>query len=163
MIALTVVVQAQTEWTARPKSLARNDQINPSIAYPTQTGATVSVWEDERDVELTGSDIYIQSIDNSVGVSQWIGDVINGDVVTDRFDGIAVCKAEFDQRNPRAVYDGMGGVIVVWEDYRNDPLNTVADIYAQRIVIATGRPDPAWPIDGIPVCQTGFHNERPPS
>jgi hypothetical protein len=151
----------QTNMKDRPTCLSRNDQLNPSIAYPTQTGMTITVWEDERDDPLTGSDIYIQSIDNATGVSEWIGDVVNNDVVTDRFDGIAVCRAEQDQRNPRAAYDGMGGVIVVWEDYRNDPIQSVADIYAQRIILATGRPDPTWPADGIAVCQTGFHAERP--
>ncbi|MFZ1728764.1 MAG: hypothetical protein WBQ23_14720 [Bacteroidota bacterium] len=167
VFTLTGVVVAQTEWKDRYVSIARNHQLNPAIAYPTQAGSTVTVWEDERDLDSLGSDIYIQSVDNGNGVSQWVGPnaLVPGlgynDIVTDRFDGIAVCKAEFDQRNPRAAYDGMGGVIVVWEDYRNDPMNTVADIYAQRIVIATGRQDPAWPIDGIPVCQTGSHNERP--
>lgn len=146
----------------RPTCIARSDQLNPSIAYPTQTGSTVTVWEDERDNGFTGTDIYIQSIDNATGASEWIGDVVNNDVVTDRFDGIAVCRSEQDQCNPRAAaYDGMGGVIVVWEDYRNDPSQTVADIYASRVILATGRPDPAWPVDGIAICQSGYHAERP--
>ncbi|MFZ1730180.1 MAG: hypothetical protein WBQ23_15320 [Bacteroidota bacterium] len=162
MIALTVVVQAQTEWTARPESLARNDQLKPSVAQPTQSDYTASVWEDERDldtlaVDFNGSDIYIQKIDNITGVSQWIGDIINHDVVTDRFDGIPVCTARGDQRNPRAAYDGIGGVIVVWEDFRNG----ICEVYAQRMVLATGRPDPIWPVNGIAICQTGFKSERP--
>ncbi|MCB2206431.1 T9SS type A sorting domain-containing protein [bacterium] len=130
------------------------------MAQPTQTAQTVTVWEDRRN-DATGTDIYIQSIDNSTGVPQWVAAPVNADAVKDRFDGMAVCRAANDQRNPRAAYDGMNGVIVVWEDYRNDPTLQVAEIWAQRIDLLTGLPDPAWPLDGIPVCQTGYHAERP--
>ncbi|MCZ7557954.1 MAG: T9SS type A sorting domain-containing protein [Bacteroidia bacterium] len=37
----------------------------------------------------------------------------------------------------------------------------MADIYCQRFELSTGRRDPGWPVNGVPVCQTGTHNERP--
>ncbi|MBE0642490.1 MAG: hypothetical protein IH600_00240 [Bacteroidetes bacterium] len=154
------VLHAQTEWKDRGISMARENQVNPSIAYPTRTDITTTVWEDERDPQ-NGKDIFIATFDNFTGTNLWVWDAYLPDVVKDRYDGVPVCRAEFDQRNPRVAYDGMGGVIVTWEDYRNDPTMTTADIYAMRIDLATGQPDPNWPIDGIPVCQTGFHAERP--
>ncbi|MCB2203503.1 T9SS type A sorting domain-containing protein [bacterium] len=167
VVSSPVMLNAQTEWKDRYTSIAVNDQLNPSVAKPTNVDYTISVWEDERNIDESGSDIYIQRIDNQTGVSKWIADPVSGglygpwDVVTDRFDGIPVCTEVGDQRNPRAAYDGMNGVIVVWEDYRNDPSATIADIYAQRIDLSTGRPDPAWSPNGIIVCQTGAHAERP--
>jgi hypothetical protein len=163
VVSSPVVVNAQVNWKDRYTSIAVNDQLNPSVAQPTQSDYTVSVWEDERHISDTGSDIFIQRIDNETGVSQWIGPRAfippfgYLDVVTERFDGISVCGAPGDQRNPRAAYDGMSGVVVTWEDYRNG----ICEVYAQRIDIATGRADPNWPVDGIPVCQTGFRSERP--
>lgn len=163
VLSLPVLINAQVNWKDRYVSIAVNDQSNPSVAQPTEPDYTVSVWEDERHFGQTGSDIYIQRIDNQTGVCQWIGPRANIppfgplDVVTERFDGIAVCSAPGDQRNPRAAYDGMNGVVVTWEDYRNG----ICEVYAQRISIATGGPDPNWPADGIAVCQTGFRSERP--
>ena len=163
VVSSPVVINAQVNWKDRYTSIAVNDQLNPSVALPTQPDYTVSVWEDERHFGLTGSDIFIQQIDNKTGVGRWIGPRAYIppfgylDVVTERFDGIAVCTATGDQRNPRAAYDGMNGVVVTWEDYRNG----ICEVYAQRIDIATGRPDPNWPADGIAVCQTGFRAERP--
>lgn len=162
----TPLLHAQKQMKDRYIAMAVLDQLNPSVAHPTASDYTVTVWEDERHADVRGADIYIQKISNETGVSQWVADPLGGtygpwDVVTERFDGIPVCTAVEDQRNPRAAYDGMNGVIVVWEDYRNDPTMAVAEIYAQRIDLATGKPDPAWPVNGVAVCQTGYHAERP--
>jgi hypothetical protein len=157
---------AQTQEKDRSISMAQLDQLKPSIARPSRQDEFVAVWECEQSA-ATGADIYIQLMDSKLGIPQWIGPrtdykgLGNFDVVKNRFDGIAVCTAVFAQRNPRAAYDNMGGVIIVWEDYRNDPDELVADIYCQRFELSTGRRDPGWPVDGVPVCQTGAHNERP--
>ncbi|HOJ05895.1 MAG TPA: hypothetical protein PK916_18005, partial [Bacteroidota bacterium] len=157
----------QKEWKDPYISIAKGHQQKPSVAQPSRAGDVVTVWEDERHHATLGSDIYIQEFDAGTGIPRWIGPraYIPGkghlDVVTNRFDGIVVCNAPGDQRNPRAAYDGMGGVIIVWEDYRDDPTNTVANIFAQRFELSTGRPDPGWPVNGIPICQTGAHAERP--
>ena len=151
----------QKEWTARYVSIAALDQINPSIARPTESAFTVTVWEDERHASAQGADIYIQRVDNSTGLNVWVRWDNPLDLVTERFDGMPVCRAQGAQRNPRAAYDSAGGVIVTWEDYRNDPSGMTAEIWAQRILLSTGEPDPNWPLDGIAVCQTGQHCERP--
>jgi hypothetical protein len=57
--------------------------------------------------------------------------------------------------DPVMCSDGAGGVIVVWVDYRNPPLNTNRDLYAQRI-LADGTL--AWAAGGIPVC-TAPHDQ----
>jgi hypothetical protein len=165
-IVIPARIMGQIQMKDNPISLAAHDQRNPSIATPSQVDFTVVVWEDDRHAATNGADIYIQRISNETGIPQWIGEKLGTpgqpyDVVTERFDGIPVCRAENDQRTPRAAYDGMDGVIVTWEDFRNDPSGAIADIYALRFELSTGRPDPNWPVDGIPVCQTGFHAERP--
>jgi hypothetical protein len=46
-------------------------------------------------------------------------------------DGVQLAAAANTQSFPRVVSDGTGGVIVCWQDTRNDPATT--DIYAQRV------------------------------
>jgi len=60
--------------------------------------------------------------------------------------GVPVCDAAREQRNPRAVSDGAGGVIIVWEDHRG---YFSWDLYAQHIS-STG--DTLWALNGAPVC-----------
>lgn len=130
-------------------SLAGGDQKNPSIAKPAKTDFTVIVWEDYS--SGGESNIYAQLIENTHGIAVW-----------NPIDGIPVCTAQGEQRNPRAAYDEMGGVIITWEDYRNDPAGLRSEIYAQRIIIATGIPDLNWSTNGNPVCAgTGYKADRP--
>ena len=60
--------------------------------------------------------------------------------------GVPVCDAVREQRNPRAVSDGAGGAIIVWEDKRGF---FSWDLYAQRIS-STG--DTLWEMNGVSVC-----------
>jgi hypothetical protein len=50
---------------------------------------------------------------------------------------------------PVIASDGAGGAIVAWPDARST-LNGL-DIYAHH-VLASGAPDPAWPVNGVTVC-----------
>ena len=59
---------------------------------------------------------------------------------------------------PQLVSDGNGGAIITWVDWRNPPLNSNGDIYAQRIG-ANGIVQ--WTIDGISVCSNGITQNRP--
>lgn len=136
---------AQVEWKDRYVTLAEKDQTNPSVARPSNSSYTVVVWEDQRS---GNRDIYVQKIDNTSGLALW--EVI---------DGSPVCVAPYDQRNPRAAYDSLGGIIITWEDFRKD--QNKADIYAMRIDVSTGNPDPMWPIDGMAICSQPTHEERP--
>jgi hypothetical protein len=61
---------------------------------------------------------------------------------------LVVSGAANDQGAAAAVSDGAGGLIVAWHDSRS---GTGYDIYAQRI-LASGVPDPAWPVGGRVIC-----------
>jgi hypothetical protein len=67
---------------------------------------------------VTGDDIYAQHMD-VFGNALWGG------------NGTPVCRAEFEQYNPKIVSDGNGGIIVAWADNRNNDWDE--NIYAQRI------------------------------
>jgi hypothetical protein len=146
---------AQVEWSSRYVTLATADQVNPSVAKPPNPEYTVIVWEDRRS---DSSDIYAQMIESNTGLAMW-----------DPIDGVPVCTAVGAQRNPRAAYDSLGGVIIVWEDYR-DRYNseildtTVMDIFAHRIILSSGQLDANWSAnpDGVPVCVRTGQRARGP-
>jgi hypothetical protein len=84
------------------------------VALP--RGGYVVVWKDYRTGE---SDIYAQRV-NDRGEKIGSNMRVNDDT-THRW-----------QRLPRIVVSA-AGIIVVWEDYRNDPGNQIGDIFAQRM------------------------------
>ncbi len=63
----------------------------------------------------------------------------------DPFINTSVTKAANDQNAPKAISDGAGGMITVWQDVRGSDY----DIYAQSID-ANGIPK--WTADGVPIC-----------
>ena len=143
----TVPLLSQVEWKDGYVTLATQEQINPAVAEPAQSTYTIIVWEDTRN---GNKDIYAQKIDNATRVSLW------------EPDGIQICTAPNDQRNPRAAYDSVGGVIIVWEDCRDDITNNVSDIYAIRLDPSTGQITPgAWQPDGNRVCANAGNRSRP--
>jgi hypothetical protein len=153
-IALHTVI-AQIEYTARYVGTAYGHQVNLSIARPSHADYTVIVWEDYRD---GASDIYAQKIEHATGLAMW-----------EPIDGVPVCTFIGAQRNPRAAYDSLGGVIVVWEDFRdrhdsavND--TTVMDIFAHRLLLDNGHLDTNWSAnpDGVPVCVRTGQQARGP-
>ena len=146
---LAPVALAQVEWTARAGTYALHDQTHPSVADPALDSIvtyTIIVWEDERNGD---KDIYAQKIDNATGVALWAP------------DGVPVCTAANDQRNPRAACDSSGGVIITWEDCRNDAQNVDALIYATRLIRFTGEADQRWTANGNVVCAQGAPCLRP--
>jgi hypothetical protein len=142
------IAQAQTEWKDNYITLAEDDQTNPAIARPSQSAYTIVVWEDNRDTSTYHTDIYALRIDNKTGLPQW-----------EPPDGVPVCTAGGDQSNPRAAYDSLGYVIIVWEDYRGD--SSKASIYAQCLSVSDGSVHRSWLDDGNAVCDTTAHAERP--
>ena len=92
------------------------------------TGGAILVWGDTRH---GNQDSYAQRID------------ANGNKLWDP-EGVPVCTHPTLQDDLNAIADGKGGVIVVWEDWRNGN----QDIYAQRID-ASGKP--LWEANGVPV------------
>jgi hypothetical protein len=99
-------------------------------AIPDGTGGAIMVWTDYRGITGYG-DIYAQRIDGT-GTARWTE------------NGMPICTADSEQNGSRIVPDGAGGMIVVWNDYREGQYN----IYAQR-VNADG--DTLWQADGVPV------------
>ena len=99
----------------------------PLIVGDTQGGG-ILVWGDTRH---GNQDSYAQRIDAD-GNKLWGA------------EGVPVCTHPTLQDDVNAIADGKGGVIVVWEDWRNEN----QDIYAQRID-STGKP--LWETNGVPV------------
>ena len=99
----------------------------PLIVSDTDGGA-ILVWGDTRH---GNQDSYAQRIDAN-GNKLW------------NAEGVPVCTHPTLQDDVNAIADGKGGVIVVWEDWRNEN----QDIYAQRID-NTGKP--LWKANGVPV------------
>ena len=104
-----------------------SSQSFPLIVSDTMGGA-ILVWGDTRH---GNQDSYAQRIDAN-GSKLWGA------------EGIPVCTHPTLQDDLNAIADEKGGVIVVWEDWRNGN----QDIYAQRID-STGKP--LWEANGVPV------------
>ena len=102
-----------------------------AITVSDSAGGAIVVWIDDRS-EYDG-DIYAQRLD-STGATVWTP------------NGRAVCAVTGAQGNYRAIADGAGGVIVVWQDNRNgyDP-----EIYAQRL---NKDGYTQWTAGGVVVC-----------
>ncbi|MCK4238870.1 MAG: hypothetical protein KAX33_07100, partial [Candidatus Lokiarchaeota archaeon] len=77
-------------------------------------GGAIITWEDERGADL---DIYVQRV-NSIGGTEWTT------------NGVGICIASSNQRDPQICSDGAGGAIITWEDERG---TVDIDVYAQRI------------------------------
>ena len=109
------------QWAADGVAVAATggDQVSPMIV-PDGIGGAVITWQDGRN---GNDDIYAQSLSMASGASQWTT------------EGVVVCAANEEQRNPRIIYDGVEDVIISWEDYRN---GGNYDIYAQKVGMTTG-------------------------
>lgn len=66
-------------------------------------------------------------------------------------NGISIASETYGQRLPRAVSDGAGGAVQVWQDGRNVP--PYGGIYAQKI---DGYGNARWTSNGTPVYANGF-------
>ncbi len=109
---------------------AANDQQDERIAGDGHGGAII-VWEDFRD-DASNSGIYIQRVDAN-GYNKWTA------------EGKVVCSsAAVNHSAPAIVEDGLGGAIVVWQDWRNGN----KDLFAQRIDSSGNF---LWTACGVPV------------
>ncbi len=123
---------------------AAGDQRFPALVADGIGGAIVC-WMDHR----AGShfDIYAQHVlAGGMADPAWPA------------DGSPLCVAANEQQFPVITSDGAGGAIVAWGDFRSSIAN--ADIYAQR-VLASGAADPAWPVNGLPVCVGTYDDPHP--
>ena len=129
--AQRVDASGAVQWTANgvPLCTAVNGQGLPTIVSDDVGGAIVT-WGDLRNGP---TDIYAQRVKPSGAVS-WMA------------DGVPLCTATADQVYPTIGWDGAGGAIVTWQDYRS---GTSYDIYAQRIS-ASGTVQ--WTANGVALC-----------
>lgn len=110
-------------------------------------GGVILVWQDGRGAlsnPSTGKDIYAQRVGPN-GTLMWGA------------DALPICTAPGDQRFPRMIPDGAGGIIITWDDRRN---GTTYGVYAQRIS-ASGAP--YWTANGVAVCALPDSNQVVPA
>ena len=104
-------------------------------------GGAFIVWSDGRISGGADADIYAQRI-NAAGTALW------------NTNGSLVSNAISLQNIPSIVSDGVGGVIIAWEDWRNF---SQTDIYAQRM---SSNGFPSWSNNGVIICSDGsFANQ----
>jgi len=103
-----------TLWTVDGAALCT---VSGNQLYPVVAGGTngfIVSWVDYR--TGTNYDLYAQAITAS-GVLQWT------------VGGTPVCTASANQLNAVIAWDGAGGGVVAWEDYRSN----TSHVYAQRM------------------------------
>ncbi|MGI8904937.1 MAG: hypothetical protein ACR2IE_00395, partial [Candidatus Sumerlaeaceae bacterium] len=120
-----------------PVCTAASNQELPQIVADAAGGAIIT-WQDYRSGTGTAG-IYAQRYD-AAGAPQWTA------------NGVAVCTAAGDQRDPQIAADGAGGAIITWRDTRS---GTSEDIYAQRYDAAGA---PQWTANGVAV-STAANNQ----
>ncbi|HLX13390.1 MAG TPA: T9SS type A sorting domain-containing protein [Bacteroidota bacterium] len=122
-----------------PLSASAGYQYYPAVLDDGAGGAYV-VWQDNR----TGIDydIYAQHVSLD-GQMAWGA------------AGIPVCTASGHQYNPRLISDGLGGIIVVWQDRRSGNFT----IYGQHLDAGGNS---LWPTNGSGL-STGGANQVDPS
>jgi len=107
---------------------APDNQIRPRIT--SSADDVVICWSDFRSFD---SRIYVQRVDSS-GTCLWSS------------NGVSAAIDSGGADNAQMVADGNGGVILVWEDYRNTIVTP--DIYAQRVDVSGER---QWGPNGVAV------------
>jgi len=138
--AQRVSADGVVQWAADGVALCTEtgDDVLPTIV-PDGSGGAIVTWYDFR----SGStcDIYAQRV-SAAGVVQWTA------------NGVALCTATNDQRNPTIAPDGSGGAVATWEDLRSGN----ADIYAQRVSAAGAV---QWTANGVALCTATDDQYRP--
>ena len=114
-----------------PVCIVSGRQAEPKIDTDGAGGALIT-WFDPRST-VSGFDIFVQHMLAS-GISDPAWPV----------NGLGLCTAPGAQIQPAIVSDQAHGAIVAWDDNRDvDP-----NIFAHH-VLASGVPDPAWPVNGL--------------
>lgn len=134
---------ADPGWPVGGRSLGfgLGDQINTVIASDGAGGAVVA-WQDAR---VPNYAIFAQHVLSNGSVDPgWPG------------GGLQVCPVPGGQFFPGIVADGLGGVIISWEDRRANPVAA----FAQH-VFGSGVVDPAWPAGGLRVCGVASSQLQP--
>jgi hypothetical protein len=119
-----------TQWSSSgvPVYTGDVDIENDFQILTTYNGDVVVAWKDDRNGNM---DIFAQLLRSS-GAAGWTA------------NGLPVCTAAYEQNQIRMIPYGIGGVILVWSDYR-DLGSGYQQIYAQYI---EGHGVPWWQTDG---------------
>jgi hypothetical protein len=96
---------------------------------PDGTGGAFVVWNDTRDVFVTGTDVYAQHVMGD-------GQIASGWPV----DGLPISTNPGLEELARLLGDGQGGVFVVW--------TTATSVFLQRLQ-GDGSRFPGWPAEGV--------------
>ncbi len=135
LFAQRLTFSGQPFWDSAGVRLVQfsNPLFGTSYAFvPEATHGTIGVWDDT--LRNGNYDIYAQRVSGN-GVVRW------------QINGVPVRVAQGPQRYPKAVPDGAGGAIVVWEDGASG----LRDIYAQRVDSTGAR---LWDTLGVPVIRS---------
>ncbi|MBR9976806.1 MAG: hypothetical protein KFH87_01855, partial [Bacteroidetes bacterium] len=137
-LLLPMTSAAQWQFDGVPVCNATGEQYRPAAV--SDASGMVVAWEDYRS---GNGNIYARKVGMN-GAVQWSS------------NGVAVCTAPDQQLAPAIAWDGVGGTIIVWEDYRSTA--TSGDIYAQRIS-STGQT--LWGTNGVLICNEANVQMRP--
>jgi hypothetical protein len=141
-IAITSIIflprhlSSQTS-TNLPLVLASGEQLAPALVSDGLGGA-FAIWHDKRDNRTA---IYAQRL-NTLSQPLW------------KPDGILIATSPKDQLALTAITDGKNGVLIFWQDLRND----AGDIYGQR-VDASG--NLLWSATGVEVNRASGKQSEP--
>lgn len=114
-------------WSTGPDQMDNGNSWNAQIDYDGYGGAVVG-WVDYRSgIE----DIYAQRINSNGNILWTVG-------------GTPVCIDPGYQDWPQITADGLGGAIIIWNDYRNG----YSEVYAQRI---NSSGDIEWTSNGMQI------------
>ncbi|MCB2198185.1 T9SS type A sorting domain-containing protein [bacterium] len=121
-----------TDFTGVPVCMNTSLQSRVRLA-PDGEGGAFLVWEDSRNIDESGIDLYGQHVDADGNFSWTV-------------DGVPVAQFADLQTGPRIVNSGVGEAVFIWEDFRSNPEFT--DLYTQRISDDDGSPMFHWGPEG---------------
>jgi hypothetical protein len=130
-VLVSGVVDPRWPVDGAPVCVVTGRQAEPKIDTDGEGGALIT-WFDPRST-VSGFDIFVQHmLASGIADPAWPA------------NGLGLCTAPGAQIQPAIVSDRAHGAIVAWDDNRNvDP-----NIFAHH-VLASGVPDPAWPVNGL--------------
>jgi len=144
LLAKRFASNGQMMWN-QPVVLSYSNAVQNKIKMaPINNDSFVFTWTDYRN---TQPDIYAQRIDLN-GNSLWPDPFV---VYSDSSLAIPA-----PQDNPRIVHTTDNGVIIIWEDKRNDADDP--DLFAQKISLSGQR---LWNLNGVPVAVADFSQSSP--
>src|SRR6476469_5266009 len=107
---ITVVIHARGQWNGNSAvnnpivTTSNNTSKSGLVSINDGNNNMIIAWEDSRNSGTTGTDIYVQKINND-GTLPWGA-------------GKVICSADYDQTEISLTLDGEGGVILAWGDKR---------------------------------------------